>query len=319
MSQPFPPIEPYATGRLDVGDGHELYWELSGNPHGLPAVFLHGGPGSGSGAHHRRLFDPARYRILLFDQRGAGRSTPQGGLEQNTTWHLVADLERLREMIEAETWLLFGGSWGATLALAYAEAHPERVSAMVLRGVFSGRQRELDWFYGRGASLLFPDRWADFVAPIPDAERGDLIAAFRNRLTDPDRAVRARAAAAWAGWEARTVTLRGGGHAGSGDGATDGTIAFARIENHYFLHKLWLREGQLLAEADRLAGIPGVIIQGRYDVVTPAHTSWALHKRWPEAEYRLVEGAGHAFSEPGILAALVDATNRFAGMSEDLK
>jgi len=312
VSQPYPPIEPYETGRLDVGDGHSLYWELCGNPEGRPAVFLHGGPGSGSGAHHRRLFDPARYKILIFDQRGAGRSTPHGSLDANTSWHLVADLERLREMIGAETWLLFGGSWGATLALAYAETHPERVSAMILRGVFSGRQSEVDWFYQGGASLLFPDRWADFLSPIPEDERGDLVAAFRSRLTDPDRAVRARAASAWAGWEARTVTLRGGGHAGTGETASDGTIAFARIENHYFLHKLWFDEGQLIRDAGRLVGIPGVIIQGRYDVVTPAHTSWALHKSWPNADYRLVEGAGHAFSEPGILAELVAATDRFA-------
>ena len=312
MSQPYPPIEPYETGRLDVGDGHSLYWELCGNPEGRPAVFLHGGPGSGSGAHHRRLFDPARYKILIFDQRGAGRSTPHGSLDANTSWHLVADLERLREMIGAETWLLFGGSWGATLALAYAETHPERVSAMILRGVFSGRQREVDWFYQSGASLLFPDRWEDFLRPIPEAERGDLVTAFRARLTDPDRAVRARAASAWAGWEARTVSLRGSGGHGGGDTASDGTIAFARIENHFFLHKLWLDEGQLIRDANRLANIPGVIIQGRYDVVTPAHTSWALHKAWHQADYRLVEGAGHGFSEPGILVELVAATNRFA-------
>lgn len=316
----YPPIEPYRTGRLDVGDGHWLYWELCGNPEGRPAVFLHGGPGSGAGAHHRRLFDPERYHVLLFDQRGAGRSTPAGGLDANTTWHLVADLERLRAMLGAERWLLFGGSWGATLALAYAETHPERVSAMVLRGVFTGRRSELDWFYRDGASRLFPDHWQDFLAPIPEAERGDLVAAFRRRLTDPDRAVRAQAAGAWAAWESRTVTLRkepfepGGGSPPTA-GAGDGAIAFARIENHYFLHDLWLEEAQLLRDAERLAAIPGVIVQGRYDVVTPAATSWALHKAWPEADYRLVEGAGHAFSEPGILAALVAATDRFAGQA----
>ncbi|GGD13745.1 prolyl aminopeptidase [Aureimonas glaciei] len=313
--KPFPPIEPYDSGRLDVGDGHSLYWELCGNPQGRPAVFLHGGPGSGAGAHHRRLFDPERYNVLLFDQRGSGRSTPVGSLEANTTWHLVADLERLRRMIGVESWLLFGGSWGATLALAYAETHPERVSAMILRGVFTGRRQELDWFYGSGASLLFPDRWADFIEQIPEAERGDLITAFRARLTDPDRAVQARAAAAWAGWEGRTVTLKSGMGA-PGTTAGDGTIAFARIENHYFLHDLWLEEGQLLRDASRLAGIPGTIVQGRYDVVTPAATSWALHRAWSEADYRLVEGAGHAFSEPGVLAELMAATHRFSGADE---
>lgn len=312
--KPYPPIEPYKTGRMAVGDGHDLYWELCGNPEGRPVVFLHGGPGSGSSSHHRRLFDPQAYKILLFDQRGAGRSTPLGGLDSNTTWHLVADLERLRTMIGAESWVLFGGSWGATLALAYAETHPERVEAIILRGVFTGRRSELDWFYKRGASLLFPDHFADFVRPIPEAERGDLVAAYHQRLTHEDRAVRAEAAAAWAAWEARTVTLRTGATAGQGGTtAGDGTIAFARIENHYFLNRLWLDEGQLIRDAGRLANVDGIVVQGRYDVVTPAATSFELCKAWGlAAEYRLVEGAGHAFAEPGILRELVRATDRFA-------
>ena len=318
--QLYPPIEPYRTGRLDVGDGHALHWELCGNPAGRPVVFLHGGPGSGCGPNHRRLFDPERYQILLFDQRGCGRSTPTGALEANTTWHLVADLERLRAMLDVPEWMLFGGSWGATLALAYAQAHPGRVSALVLRGVFSGRRAEVDWFYGRGASLLFPDHWADFVEPIPPEERGDLVAAYRRRLTHAEPEVRGAAAAAWTAWEARTVAVRGGGRriAAAPGGrrvlAHPGplTVALARIENHYFAHDCWLADGQLLADAGRLAGIPGVIIQGRYDVVTPAATAHALHKAWPSSRWQVVDGAGHAFTEPGTLAALIEATDRFA-------
>lgn len=316
--KPFPPIEPYLIDRLDVGDGHTLYYELCGNPEGRPVVFLHGGPGSGFGSHHRRLFDPERYHILLFDQRGAGRSMPQGELEANTTWHLVADLERLRVMMGVERWMLFGGSWGATLALAYAQTHPERVTAMVLRGVFSGRRAELDWFFRDGANRLFPDLWEAFLAPLDPAERAEPLQAYRRRLTSPDARVRAEAAGAWAAWEGGTVMMRR--DAGLGAAATprkpapagESTVAFARIENHYFIHDLWLEEGQLLRNAGRLAGIPGVIVQGRYDVVTPAATGYALHKAWPGSEHRIVEGAGHAFSEPGILAELLAATTRFA-------
>lgn len=307
----YPAIEPYHTGRLAVGEGHELYWELCGHPDGLPAVFLHGGPGGGSAPHHRRLFDPSRYNVLLYDQRGAGRSAPQGGLEANTTGHLVADLERLRELIGVESWLVFGGSWGATLALAYAQAHPAHVRALVLRGVFTGRRVEIDWFYRRGASLMFPDHWQDFLAPLSEDERTDPVASFHARLTDDDGGTRAGAAAAWAGWERRLVTIRGG-VAGQGGSAGPSTTAFARIENHFVHHRLWLEEGQLLANADRLRGIPGVIVQGRWDMVTPGATSYALARAWPEADYRLVEGAGHAFSEAGIVEELVAATDRFA-------
>ncbi|GGE18685.1 proline iminopeptidase [Aureimonas endophytica] len=309
--QPYPAIEPYRTGRLAVGDGHELHWELCGDPAGLPAVFLHGGPGSGFMSQHRRLFDPARYNVLLFDQRGSGRSTPSGGLDANTTHHLVADMERLRTMLGIPSWLVFGGSWGATLALAYAEAHPERVRALVLRGVFTGRQVEIDWFYGGRAGLLFSDHWAEFLAPLTEAERGDPVAAFHRRLADPEPRIRAEAAAAWAGWERRLVTLRGGPARPAGS-AGPGTIAFARIENHFVRHRLWLEEGQLLARADRLRGIPGVIVQGRFDVVTPPATAHALARAWPDGELRLVEGAGHAFAEPGILHELLAATDRFA-------
>ena len=320
--KPYPAIEPYRSGRLAVGDGHELYYELCGNPDGIPVAFLHGGPGSGASPQHRRLFDPARYNILLFDQRGCGRSTPLGSLDHNTTWHLVADLEALRETIGAERWLLFGGSWGATLALAYAETHPARVTGLILRGVFTGRRAELDWFYESGASRLFPDRWENLMGPIPADEQDDIIGAYRKRLSDPDRTVRAVAAQAWTGWESATVALRTGNGApglgprsggnGTSGQASDATIAFARLENHFFYHELWLEEGQLIRDADKLAQIPGLIIQGRYDVVTPAITSWQLAEAWPKAEYRLVEGAGHAFAEPGILHELLEATDRFA-------
>ncbi|WP_152045432.1 prolyl aminopeptidase [Aureimonas psammosilenae] len=312
VTKPYPPIEPYATGRLSVGEGHELYWERCGTPGALPAVFLHGGPGSGSSPHHRRLFDPARYDVLLFDQRASGRSTPLGSLEANTTAHLVADIERLREMAGVERWLVFGGSWGATLAIAYAEAHPERVAAMVLRGVFTGRKQELDWFYGGGAATMFPDHWERFLTPLPTDERGDIVAAFHARLSHEDARVREEAASAWAGWERRLVALRGSAAASAPLSAGPATVAFSRIENHFVYHRLWLAEGQLLAEAHRLGGIPGVIVQGRFDMVTPPATAHALAKAWPDADFRLVEGAGHAFSESGILDELVAATDRFA-------
>ncbi|MEF2073436.1 prolyl aminopeptidase [Consotaella aegiceratis] len=308
----YPPIEPYEYGRLSVGGGHEIYWELCGNPDGIPAVFLHGGPGSGCSPAHRRLFDPERYKTLLFDQRGCGRSKPTGLLEENTTWDLVADMERLREVARIDRWLVFGGSWGAALALAYAETYPDRVTGLILRGVFTCRQAELDWFYAGGAAKLFPDKWEEFLAPIPQEERGDLIAAYRERLTHRERAVRLEAARAWADWEGQTVMLRTRARAVGMPNASEATIAFSRIENHYFLHRGWLEDGQLIANAHRLSDIPGVIVQGRYDVVTPGETSWQLWKAWPRADYRMVEGAGHAFSEPGILQELLAATDRFA-------
>ena len=307
----YPPIEPDEHGWLDVGDGHRVYWELCGNPDGIPAVFLHGGPGAGCSADHRRLFDPAKYRVLLFDQRGCGRSLPHASLEANTTWHLVADIERLRAMLGVQRWLVFGGSWGSTLALAYAETHPDRVSGLILRGIFTLRRWELLWYYQHGASLLFPDKWEAFIAPIPEDERGDLMAAYRRRLVDPDPAVQIRAAKAWSLWEGETITLLP--DAGYSLQHADDTyaLAFARIENHYFVHAGWLKEGQLIRDAHRLHAIPAVIIQGRYDIATPPATAWDLHRAWPEAELVLVEGAGHAFSEPGIRAALLAATDRF--------
>lgn len=310
----YPPIEPYRTGLLDTGDGHQIYWELCGNPAGTPAVFLHGGPGAGCSSEHRRLFDPKRYKVLLFDQRGCGRSHPHASLEHNTTWHLVADIERLRAMLGIPRWLVFGGSWGSTLALAYAQTHTERVSALILRGIFTLRRSELHWYYQEGASWLFPDLWEDFLAPIPPEERGDLMAAYRRRLVGADRAVQRQCARAWSLWEGRTIRLLPDTDAESHHGEDDFALAFARIENHYFVHGGWLEEGQLLRDAPRLRHIPGVIVQGRYDACTPVRSAWDLHRAWPEADWRLVPDAGHAWLEPGILRELRAATDRFAGV-----
>jgi proline iminopeptidase len=308
----YPPIEPFASGHLDVGDGHTLYWELCGHPDGQPAVFLHGGPGSGCSVDQRRLFDPQRYCVLLFDQRGCGRSTPHACIEANTTHHLVADIERLREMLGVQRWLVLGGSWGSTLALAYAQAHPARVSALVLRGVFTARREELRWYYQDGASWVFPDEWDRFIAPIPVEQRGDLLGAYGRQLTGPDEAAQLRAAVAWSRWEARTIVLRPDPASLAERTEARFALALARIECHYFAHGAFLEEGQLLRHAEHLRGIPGVIVQGRYDMATPPRTAWELHQAWPGSELRLVEAAGHAFKEPGIVDQLIRATDRFA-------
>jgi proline iminopeptidase len=293
---------------------HTLYWEESGNPAGKPVVFLHGGPGGGTDPKQRRFFDPDRYRIVLFDQRGCGKSTPHACLEDNTTWTLVSDIEALRRHLGIERWQVFGGSWGSTLALAYAQAHPDRVSELVLRGIFLLRAQELRWFYQHGTSELFPDAWEDYLAPIPEAERADLIAAYHARLTSDDPKVRQEAARAWSVWEARTSFLlpkedhvqRSAGDAFS--------LAFARIECHYFVNRGFLaHEDQLLDDVSKIRHIPAVIVQGRYDVVCPATSAWALHRRWPEADLKIIDDAGHSGYEPGILRALVAATDRFAG------
>ncbi|CAM5556323.1 prolyl aminopeptidase [Eoetvoesiella caeni] len=310
----YPAIQPYRQGFLQTDDGHQVYWELCGNPEGKPAIFLHGGPGSGCSPTHRRLFDPQRYNVLLFDQRGCGRSTPHASLENNTTWHLVADIERLRtEVLAAQQMLVFGGSWGSTLALAYAQTHPERVSALIVRGIFTVRQAELKWFYQEGASWLFPDAWEGYLAPIPPEERDDLIAAYRKRLVSPDGAMQLQAAHAWSQWEDSTITLLPSEKHRQSHVSDAAALAFARIENHYFVHKGFMEEGQLLRDAHKLGGIPGVIVQGRYDACTPAKTAWELHKAWPRAEFHLVDNAGHAFDEPGNLAQLLAATDKFAG------
>jgi proline iminopeptidase len=313
----YPEIEPFSTGMLEVGDGQSIYWEQSGNPEGKPAVFLHGGPGGEATPNHRRLFDPAKYRIVLLDQRGSGQSLPHASdadadLSTNTTWHLVADLEKLREHLSIERWLVFGGSWGSALALAYAETHPGRVSELVLRGIFTLRQSELDWFYEGGAEQIFPDLWQDFLEPIPFEERDGLIEAYHRRLNDPDPAVHGPAAVAWSTWEASTITLLRRPDVVATFAEPRYATAFARIENHYFVNRGWFDEGQLIRDASALADIPGLIIQGRYDICTPAVTAWDLHVAWPEAEFIVVPDAGHAYDEPGILDALIEATDRFA-------
>lgn len=309
----YPAIEPYETGMLEVGDGHVVYYERVGTPGAKPAVFLHGGPGGGVSPDHRRLFDPARYDLLLFDQRGCGRSTPHAGLEHNTTWHLVADIERLRELAGVDKWLVFGGSWGSTLALAYAEKYPERVTELVLRGVYTVSRAELQWYYQFGVSEMFPDKWERFQAPVPVAERGDMMAAYRKLLTGDDVAKQVEAARAWSVWEAETITLLPDIDISARHDEPHFALAFARLENHYFSHGAWLEEGQLLRDAGRLAGIPGVIVHGRYDMPCPARYAYALHKAWPGAEFHLVEGAGHAWTESGIMERLLEATDKFAG------
>ena len=309
----YPPIDPYDSGHLDVGDGHSLYWELCGNPGGKPVVFLHGGPGAGTSADHRRQFNPDKYRILLFDQRGCGRSTPHASLEANTTWDLVGDIETLREMTGAEKWMVFGGSWGSTLSLAYAQTHPERVTELVLRGIFLFDSYELDWMYRKGgASQLYPDKWEEFVEPIPESERDDLVEAFRKRLTGSDREERLRCAKAWSKWEAQIVTLLPNAHVVEEFTDDEKAIAIARIENHYMANGGWLDEGQLLRNAGKLEGIPAVIVQGRHDCCTPPAAAWELHKCWPGAELEIVPDGGHLFNEPGVLDGLIRATDRFA-------
>ncbi|SHN43423.1 prolyl aminopeptidase [Cryptosporangium aurantiacum] len=312
----YPPLDPHRSGLLDVGDGHSIYWEECGTPAGKPVVFLHGGPGGGSSPMHRRLFDPSRYRIVLLDQRGCGRSTPHAGdpvadLSANTTWHLVADLELLREHLGIDRWQVFGGSWGSTLALAYAETHPDRVTELVLRGIFTLRRSEIAWFYEGPAGALAPDRWEEFAAAVPGTRPGGFVDAYARLLFDPDPAVHESAAVAWARWEAGNISLLPRPELLASYGRAPFATAFARIENHYFRHGGWLAEGQLIAEAGKLAGIPTVIVQGRYDLCTPATTAWDLHRALPDAQFVLVDDAGHAFDEPGILDALITATDSF--------
>src|SRR5574338_1122989 len=310
----YPEIAPNRTGMLQVDHRHSLYWEECGNPGGKPVVMLHGGPGAGCSDNMRRFHDPAKYRIVLFDQRGAGRSTPFADLTDNTTWDLVADIERIRTHLGIERWLVFGGSWGSTLALAYAETHPARTSELVVRGIFTLRRKELLWYYQDGASWLFPDLWEGFLAPIPPVERGDRISAYHRRLTGSDKAEQLKAAKAWSIWEGSTITLRPNQEIAKGHADDHFALAFSRIENHYFVNGGFFEvEDQLIRDAHKLKKIPGVIIQGRYDVCTPATTAWDLHKAWPEAEFHIVDDAGHAFDEPGILNQLITATDKFAG------
>jgi proline iminopeptidase len=309
----YPPIEPYRTSRLKVSDVHELYYEESGNPEGKPVVFLHGGPGGGSDPKVRRFFHPGRYRIVMFDQRGSGKSTPYASLKANTTWDLVSDIEKLREHLGIPRWQIFGGSWGSTLALAYAEKHPERVTELVLRGIFLLRKAEIDWFYQQGASILFPDAWEPYLAHIPEAERGDLVAAYHRRLTSDDPAVRLAAAKIWSGWEGATSKLLPDASFAGHYEEDEFALAFARIEAHYFVNRGFFDiDGQLLRDAGKIRHIPGVIVQGRYDVVCPIFSAWALHRAWPEADFVISPDAGHSAWEPPNTRALVAATDKFA-------
>jgi proline iminopeptidase len=309
----YPEIEPYQRGRLKVSPLHDLYFEQSGNPEGKPVVFLHGGPGGGTEPKMRRYFDPERYRIVLFDQRGCGKSTPFASLEDNTTWDLVADIEALREHLSIERWQVFGGSWGSTLGLAYSEAHPTRVTELVLRGIFLLRPEEIRWFYQEGTSWLFPDVWQEYLEHIPAPERGDLLHAYYRRLTSADENVRRAAAKRWSVWEGRTSCLLPNPELIARTSGDEFSLAFARIEAHYFVHHAWLTGSRaLLANIDRIRHIPGVIAQGRYDVVCPAKSAWDLHQAWPEAELHIVGDAGHSASEPGLLDELIRATDRFA-------
>ena len=312
MREMYPEIEPFDSGMLEVDGRHRLYYEQCGNPEGKPVVMLHGGPGAGCSAKMRRFHDPARYRIVLFDQRGSGRSTPHADLVDNTTWDLVADIERLREKLGIERWQVFGGSWGSTLALAYAQAHPRRVTELVLRGIFMLRRWELTWFYQQGANRLFPDAWEQYLAAIPEVERGDLISAYHRRLTSSDEATRLSAARAWSVWEASTSLLLQDEAFIDGHRDPHFALSFARIESHYFVHGGFFDvEDQLLRDAHRLAGIPGVIVHGRYDVVCPLQNAWDLHRAWPASKLVISPNSGHSAYEAENAAALVEATDSF--------
>jgi proline iminopeptidase len=312
----YPEIQPYETGMLAVGDGHRLYWELSGNPNGKPVVFLHGGPGGGSSPEHRRQFNPDKYKILVFDQRGCGKSTPYASLDHNTTWDLVGDIEKLRTQVaKVDKWQVFGGSWGSTLSLTYAQTHPERVTEIVLRGIFLFDQYEIDWMYtAGGASQVYPDKFEEFIGLIPKAERGNLVEAYRKRLTSEDKGVQLTAAKAWSKWEGEIVTLLPSPSTIEHFTSPEMAVAVARIENHYMANHGWLEEGQLLRDAHKLKGIPGVIVQGRHDTCTPPVAAWQLKHAWPEVELNIIPDAGHLFSEPGNLDGLIRATDKFAGL-----
>ena len=311
MRELFPAIQPFRRGKLKVSDLHTIYYEEHGNPRGKPLVFLHGGPGGGIDPVHRRYFDPEKWRVILFDQRGAGKSTPHAELRENTTWDLVADIERLRELLGIDRWVVFGGSWGSTLALAYAETHPRRVKGLVLRGIFLLRRKELEWFYQEGANYLFPDAWEEYLRPIPPRERGDLMKAYHKRLTSKDRKVRLAAARAWSIWEGTTSKLRVDLKVVKRCNHPRFAEAFARIECHYFVNGGFLeRDSQLLDDVHKLRRIPAVIVQGRYDVECPMTSAWDLHRAWPSAKLIVVPDAGHSMSEPGIRDALITETEK---------
>ncbi|MBF9031270.1 prolyl aminopeptidase [Rhodobacterales bacterium HKCCE3408] len=301
----YPPIDPFDQRMFDVGDGHTIYLEQCGNPEGAPVVVLHGGPGGGCSPAMRRYFDPERWRIILFDQRGCGRSRPHASIEANTTWHLVDDIERIREELKIDRWAVFGGSWGATLALVYAETHPDRVAYLALRGVFLATERELDWFYGGGAGQFWPEQWNRFSSLVPQDERGDLIAAYNRRLFSGDLMVETRFARAWASWENALASIDSDG--ASAESPADYARAFARLENHYFTNRAFLEaDGQILRDIGRISHVPGVIVQGRYDMICPPLSAYRLAENWPAVRLQMVKSAGHALSEPGISRELVN-------------
>ncbi|MBD2725944.1 prolyl aminopeptidase [Nostoc sp. FACHB-892] len=310
MRELYPAIKPYLEGSLQVSDLHTIHFEESGNPQGQPIVLLHGGPGGGCPPFYRQYFHPEKWRLVMFDQRGCGKSTPHAELRENTTWDLVSDIEKLRQHLGIEKWAVFGGSWGSTLSLAYSQTHPSRCTALILRGIFMLRQKELRWFYQEGASYIFPDAWEEYLKPIAIAERDDMIAAYYKRLTDPDLEIQLAAARAWSVWEASTSRLFLDPQLMQKFGESEFASAFARIECHYFMNKGFLEtEDQLLLNVNRIRHIPSVIVQGRYDVVCPMISAWELHRAWPEAEFIVVPDAGHSMSEPGICSALIEATD----------
>lgn len=308
MNQLYPDISPYQIHRLEVDAPHVIYLEESGNPDGIPVLFVHGGPGAGCESYHRRFFDPEIYRIILFDQRGSGRSTPHAELEGNTTQALVADMEVIREKLAINRWLLFGGSWGSTLSLVYAETHPDRVMGLIVRGIFLCREKEISWFYQRGADRIFPDYWQDFVAPIAEQDRKHLLKAYYEKLTGQNEIAQMKAAKAWSTWEGRTATLTQNKNVIEHFGSTHTALSLARIECHYFMHASFLEENQIINNASKLQNIPGVIIQGRYDIICPMESAWELHQAWPGAELKIIANAGHSATEAGIVDALVTAT-----------
>ena len=309
----YPANAPFASHRLKVSALHEIYVAQYGNPEGIPVVVLHGGPGAGISPSMSRFHDPAVYHMVLFDQRGCGRSTPYAELEENTTWHLVEDIETIRKHLGIEKWQVFGGSWGSTLALAYAETHPERVSSLIVRGIFTLRRREIEWFYQDGASFLLPEAFAEYVKPIPVEERGDMVAAYYKRLTGEDKAVQLTAARAWAMWEGAAISLLPDPGRVNAFGQPNYALAFARIESHYFQNGGFLkRDDQILADAGKLAGIPGAIVHGRYDLCTPIESAWLLHQAWPRADFCVADTSGHAMTEAGIIHELVGATRKYA-------
>jgi proline iminopeptidase len=315
MKERYPPIEPNLSGYLAVSEKHTLYWEECGNPKGKPIIFLHGGPGGGIGPSHRCFFDPEVYRIVLFDQRGCGQSTPHAALEENTTWDLVSDIEKLREHLKIDKWVVFGGSWGSTLALAYAETHPDRVKGLILRGIFLCRESELRWFYQYGAHHLFPDQWEKFLAPIPLDERGNMIEAYYKRLTSPTESVRREAAKAWSGWEGSALGIKFDPKLFQSFTEDSHADAIARLECHYFINKCFFKtDNWLIENVGKIRHIPGVIIHGRYDIICPFENAWDLHKAWPEAKLEIIPDAGHAASEPGIRDALVQASDAFRNL-----